>query len=163
MLIDSEPIWGSLAQSIKDSLVLKNDEYFDKYKVNNENPLAAFEPKDPKFFGPQVLNILIASTPYGWSGDTFSWPPDGFDESLAKIREAYPQWNEYKLCIYGDRTLAEMADDPDTVNDMLTDTFSQLQTVCGDNLDIGFRWMGEIATLPDPSFFNIVIGDHLDS
>lgn len=165
MTASGEPTWGALFDDLENGLTLKTDEYFNRYLVNTDNPLAPFEPKDPKFFGPQVLNILIASKPYGWTFDgsenTYEWPPPGLAESLLKIREAFEQWDEFKLHIYGDRSLAAEIDDPE-LDDMLTQTFNDMEVMCLDNADIGFVWAGEIETLPDPSAFRDLIDEHYE-
>lgn len=152
---------SEIVNELTANLNLKTDEYFNGYEIviENKNPLISIDPKHhDRFFGPKVLNLLIISQPFGWvDNETFSWPPEGFEESLARIREKYPQWSMYKVLVYADRTLSNEFSDA-TLDDMMTATFNQMETLCADNGDIGFIWMGEVT--PSMELFKSVIDEH---
>jgi hypothetical protein len=157
--------WQSIGQAQAANFEFDHAEnYYDIYTQVSKNPLFNVSPLTDNFFGPRILNILIITQLYGWNGEVFSWPPEGYLDSINKIIDNYEQWSKYNLFIYGDQGLIDKiaaSADPDKVNliNKLEQTFAKLESECGKYAEYGFVWKGRVPKDADYTYFSEVLND----
>lgn len=143
--------------------------YFNHFEFTEDEPLAAVVPLVgiDKFFGTCVQNILIISKPFGWSGvdggdkGTYSWPPDGYADSKARLIASFKYFAFYQTLVWMDRSSdgSECPDPTDWVT-MMDSTRDGIMAMCDELAAYGFVYMGEITTDVDMSFFTPFMNDH---
>lgn len=135
--------------------------YFHHFEFTETDPLAPVVPlvDVEKFFGTSVLNILIISKPYGWTGvdggdkGTFSWPPDGYEASKARLIEGYKYFASYETLVWLDMSQdgTECEEESPWV-EMMTATEGGIQDMCTELEDYGFTYMGQLTEADKATF-----------
>lgn len=147
--------------------------YFNYLAPQDTDPLAALVPLVgmERCFGTKVRNLFVVRKPYGWSNasaggefGTYSWPPAGYEDSKARLIEAYPYFASYETLVWMDLSF-DCGDCPDGSSycDMMLQTEEGIEAMCTELADYGFTYMGPITDGIDESFFEPYIDEHFSA
>jgi hypothetical protein len=158
------PIWKDIGVKLRDVDYPKRYVTPENYKKANPLENLVVPPDIEKFFGTKTCNLFIASRPYGWSKGsgnwTESWPPEGFDESVARHKQTYKQFARYETHIWTDFYLVSIVEgfNPDTrLREMMEAVEGHLEAVCTELADYGFTYEGRIEDAIESNFFASII------
>lgn len=161
--------WPSVGNALDTTTYKDHMFYHQAYQGDNFLELLVPQAGDEtKFFGTHVLNVFIAQRFYGWvnCGDPdqyeFSWPPAGFEVSLARYLACRERFASYKTLVWVDRYSAQLGVSENPSTDwpsMMNDTGAAIENFCASTP--GFEFMGYIDSQVPPSFFEAKINEFL--
>jgi hypothetical protein len=153
-------------QEVGRALVNKNTGKCHKYimtqKVDITNPLACVDPLYKDFYGPRVLNLVVLSKNYGWSGGVLSWPEPEISSTLLRIKDSFANWTEFKTLIWVDMVLSNriMAATPTSAyRTQMDQVATNIENICMEMGDYGFTYKGLLETGVDESYFQTFVDD----
>lgn len=169
MAVDWTVVGNALIDNYHANESTVNTKYFNHFEFEEDQPLAAVVPLIgiDKFFGTAVLNFLIISKPFGWSGvdggdkGTYSWPPAGYTDARDRLIASYKYFAYYQTLVWLDMSSnGTECPDPSAWVEMMNMTKTGIITMCEELVDYGFVYMGEITSDVDASFFTPYADDH---
>lgn len=169
MSVDWDTVGDALVANYHANDATIKTQYFNHFEFEEDQPLAAVVPLQTvdKFFGTAVLNFLIISKPFGWSGvdggdkGTYSWPPPGYADAKARLIAGFKYFAYYQTLVWMDMSSdGSECSDPSSWTDMMNSTKSGIMSMCDELAMYGFTYMGEITSDIDSSFFTPYADSH---
>jgi hypothetical protein len=117
----------------------KKSNYFDN--VDTDEFLSSVTPVHDLFYGTKVRHYLVLSYPY-------EWPPPGYDDNVEKIKKYYDQFELYEVFVYIDGVTLDTTSDP-----VVTDFVSNVESMCEELSEYGFRYNGVIESEIEADYF----------